>query len=152
MLAVRIVNLPEVRTGHDRFIRSNDTLIEDASQRGGEEALSHVQHHAEFKRRSGKLQDKTDYRVVKLRGGKLLRISNPLPYAASIDTGARRHLIKVKNKPYLHFKGKRGWARVKFVNHPGNRPYRFLYNASDAAFRVMGQELRSGMTDLAKRF
>lgn len=152
MLSLRIVNLPEVRSGHDWFLHRNEALIEDAAKAGGEEAISHVQHHAEFKRRSGKLQDKTDYKVVRLRGGKLLRITNPMKYAASIDGGARAHLIRAKNKPYLHFNGRRGWARVKFVNHPGNRAYRFLYNANDAAYRVMGQELRSGMTELAKRF
>jgi hypothetical protein len=152
MLRLRLVNLPEVRRGHDVFLHDNERLIETTSQHGGDVALGHVQHHADFKRRSGKLQDTTDYKVVRLKGGRLLRVTNPQKYAPSIDGGARPHLIHAKNKPYLHFKGRRGWARVKFVNHPGNRAYRFLYNATDAAFRAMGQELRSGMTNLAKRF
>lgn len=152
MFRLRLVNLPEVRRGHDVFLQANERLAESAAQRGGEVALGHVQHHNDFKRRTGKLQDTTDYRVVRLKGGRLLRITNPQKYAGAIDGGARPHLIRAKNKPYLHFKGKRGWARVKFVNHPGNRPFKFLYNATDAAFRVMGQELRQGMTDLAKRF
>ncbi len=152
MLRLRIVNLPEVRRGHDRFIRDNERLIEESLQHGGEVALGHVQHHADFKRRSGELQDKTDYRVVRLRGGKLLKITNPKKYAAAIDGGAKPHNIRATKAPYLHFKGKKGWARVKVVRHPGNRAYRFLYNATDAAFRSTGQRLRSGMTALAKRF
>lgn len=152
MLRLRIVNLPEVRRGHDLFIRDNERLVEESAQHGGEVALGHVQHHAEFKRRTGKLQDKTDYRVVRLSGGKLLRITNPMKYAAAIDGGAKPHDIPAKNHPYLWFKGRKGWARVKVVKHPGNRAYRFLYNATDAAFRSMGQRLRSGMTNLAQRF
>ncbi len=152
MISLRIVNLPEVRRLHERFLGANDRLIIDTSQQGGDVALGHVQHHAEFQRRTGKLQDKTDYRVVKLRGGKLLKVFNPLPYAAAIDGGAKPHLIRARSSPYLHFKGKRGWVRAKVVRHPGNRAYRFLYNATDAAFRVMGQRLRVGMSALAKRF
>jgi hypothetical protein len=152
MFSLRLVNLPEVRAGHQRFLRGHEEMVQDVSERGGDVALQHVQNYPEFKRQSGKLQDATDYRVVRLKGGKLLRIYNPKPYAASIDGGARPHLIRAKNKPYLHFKGRRGWARVKAVKHPGNRPYKFLYRANNAAFRVMGQDLRSGMTELAKRF
>lgn len=152
MLSLRIVNLPEVRSGHERFLRGHERLVEDVSNRGGDVALQHVKAYPGFKPQTGKLQAKTDYRVVRLKGGKLLRIANPLPYAGPIDGGARPHVIRAKNSPYLHFKGKRGWARVKFVNHPGNRPYKFLYRATSAAYRVMGQDLRSGMTELAKRF
>jgi hypothetical protein len=151
-MGVRLVNLPEVRQGHARFLREHEQLVDRVTQRGGDVALGHVQHHNTFKRRTGKLQDTTDYRVVKLRGGKLLRITNPQKYADSIDGGARPHVIRARNAPYLHFLGKRGWVRTKSVNHPGNRPYKFIYRATHAAHRVMGQELQQGMTELAKRF
>jgi hypothetical protein len=153
-MGLRLVNLPEVRSGHDWFLQKNERLLDDVARRGGDVALGHVQHHADFKRRTGQLQDTTDYRVVKLKSGRILRITNPKKYAPSIDTGARPHIIRPRNAKVLRFFSKKAGRVVfaRFVRHPGNRPYKFLYNATDAAYRVMGQELRHGMTDLAKRF
>ena len=151
-IELQIVNLPEMVQGHERFLKANDTLLQNTGERAGEVAKGHVQHYAKFKRRTGKLQDKTDYRVVRLSGGRLVKIYSPLPYAAAIDGGAKPHIIRGKNGGRLKFKVKGQWRSPRQVKHPGNRAYRFLYNATDAGYRVMGQELTSGMSRLAQRF
>jgi hypothetical protein len=105
-----------------------------------------------FKPRSGSLQSKTKSRAVKLRSGAIIRTTNAAPYAASIDTGARKHEIRAKNVPFLRFKVKGKWVSTKRVKHPGNRPYKFMYRANNATFRVVGRNLGQRMAAIARRF
>jgi hypothetical protein len=148
-----LLNLDEVQRGHDHFLAGNQRLVSSAEELAGRHALQYVQQHSEFHRRSGKLQDKTAYRVVKTSGGKILRISNPLPYAAAIDTGSKAHRITARNASVLRFVSRSGVLMFRrSVWHPGTRPYKFLYNATDSAYRVLGQDLERGMTELARRF
>jgi hypothetical protein len=55
-----------------------------------------------------------------------------------MESGTRPHVITPKNGPYLVF----FWARVghvvrmKAVNHPGTRAYRYLETALTRSFRV----------------
>ena len=56
------------------------------------------------------------------------------PYAAPVHQGARPHVIRPKNARALRFEVEGG--RVVFaarVNHPGNRPNKFLANAVERA-------------------
>ena len=148
-----ITNLNEVRRGHDHFLAGNQRLVDDSENIAGRHALQYVQQHSDFTRRTGKLQDRTTYRLVRTSGGKLLRIANPLPYAAAIDTGSKAHWIYPKRGQFLMFRGRSGgMVFARKVHHPGTRPYKFLYNAADSAYRVLGQDLRRGMTEIARRF
>lgn len=148
-----ISNLDEVRRGHEHFLAGNARLIQSAEDLAGRHALTYVQHYSEFKRQTGKLQDTTAYRIVRTSGGKILRITNPQPYAPSIDTGSRAHRITAKNAKALRFVTRAGVLLFRrSVWHPGTRPYKFLYNATDSAYRVLGQDLERGMTVLAERF
>ena len=57
-------------------------------------------------------------------------ISATAPYAAPVHEGARPHVIRPRNARVLRFEVEGG--RVVFarrVNHPGNRPNRFLSSA-----------------------
>jgi len=148
-----ITNFDEIKRGHEHFLAGNERLLGQAEDMAGRFALSYVQQHSEFKRRTGQLQDRTAYRLVKTAGGRILRIVNPMPYAKAIDTGSKAHEIVAKNGGVLAFMGRAGvMVFRRRVWHPGTRPYKFLHNAADAAYRVLGHELRRGMEDLAKRF
>jgi hypothetical protein len=92
-----ITNIDDVRRGHAHFLADNARLIVDAETLAGRHALTYVQRYSDFKRRTGKLQDTTRYRVVRTSGGRILRIANPQVYAASIDTGSKAHRITAKN-------------------------------------------------------
>lgn len=148
-----IKNLAEIQRGHALVLASTLNVVNDVMRLAGEHAEQHVQRFAKFKRRTGKLQDTTSHQVVRTSKGRLVKIFNPQKYAAAIDTGARRHPIRARRRQFLRFVGRDG--RLVFrraVNHPGNRPYKFLFNATDAAFRVGGRFLRDKMSQIAKRF
>ncbi len=148
-----ILNFDEVHRAHEHFLAGNARLIVDSENVAGRHALSYVQRHSDFTRRTGKLQDKTSYRVVRTSGGRILRIANPMPYAAAIDTGSKAHRITAVNGKVLKFTTRAGTLLFRrSVWHPGTRPYKFLYNATDAAYRVLGHELKRGMGVLAERF
>jgi hypothetical protein len=154
MFTVRLVNLPEVRTRHTRFVFDNDRMLGDASQIAGVQSVDHVQRYPEFKPRTGELQKAQRYSVRRLSSGRILTLSNSKPYANPIDKGASPHVIRARRAPYLHFYwAKMGcWFTGKQVNHPGNKPYKFAYRAWRSAYRVEGQELRHRMTALAAKF
>lgn len=148
-----IRNLDEVRRGHEFFLAKNAVTLDDALHIAGDHALEHVALHPEFKPRTGALQAATSFRVVRTAGGKLLKIRNDAKYAAAIDTGAKPHPIVARRAPCLVFRGRDGkLVFTKRVNHPGNRPYKFLYFATDGAFRATRRYLESEMARLAKRF
>jgi hypothetical protein len=148
-----LVNLDEVIRGHRHFLARNERAIDQALTTAGRHGVDHVQKNPKFQRRTGKLQDKTTAsRIIRTSGGKLIRLMNPLPYAAAIDTGSKAHNIKPRRRKFLRFtvRGKLVFARS--VRHPGTKPYKFLWRATHSAHRVMGEDLRRQMTDIAKRF
>lgn len=120
----------------------------------GEHAVAHVQAYPAFKPDTRHLQLSTDWRVVKLSNGRILKIRNTAKYASAIDRGADAHPIVARRAPYLHFfwKRKGRWVKTKEVRHPGNRPYKFLYRASNSAGRVFFQGLEAQMKKLARNF
>lgn len=148
-----IVNVKDVLKGHARFLAEMDREVQRALDHGGQHAEDHVQRHAAFKRRTGELQDATRAKVVP-RGsaGWRLRISNKTRYAAPIEYGAKPHIIRPRRAKVLRFmlRGKVVFARK--VNHPGNRPYKFLYRAWHATNRVLEDDLTKSFRGLAKRF
>jgi hypothetical protein len=145
-------NLDEVRRGHERFLAETERLIGDAEEVAGRHAEEQVRANPPFKPRTGNLQRQTTHRVVRLGSGRILRIANSAKYAAAIDGGSRPHLIRARNG-YLAFKGRDGKTVFRRqVQHPGNRPYKFLYRATNSAFRVLGHEIERRMSDAAKRF
>lgn len=159
-----ITNFDEIHRGHEHFLAQNERLLVESEDRAGRFAVDYVKTNSDFKRRSGDLQDKTKYRLVRTSGGRILRISNPVKYAGIIEGGSKEHMIFPKQTTSrttglttrgsaLAFVG-RGGVMVfrRSVRHPGTRPYKFLWNATDAAYRVLGQELVRGMTDIAQRF
>jgi hypothetical protein len=108
----------------------------------------------EFTPRTGELQRATKATVLTRRGGHIVRLSNRKAYAAAIDKGARPHTIAARRAPYLRFYwAKRGvWVTTKKVNHPGNRPYRFLFNAATRSAEHWIRSLSGRMAAIASRF
>jgi hypothetical protein len=148
----------DVRTAlrqHERFLRSHDAMVAQELETAGEVAVRQVQHGPQpFKDRTGNLRKQTDHKVLRTRGGRLLRLLNRAPYAAPIDKGSRRHTIRARRKPYLVFywEARGRWVRTKQVNHPGNKPYRFLFNAHTDAFWFAGRGIQRGMRQVARTF
>ncbi len=146
------INLGKVMSAHSKFVRANGELLDKETRRAGEFALVHVGQHPEFKPRTGNLQKQTEFRIAKTKSGAVIKLSNPVKYAGAIDQGAKPHVIRPRRAGSLRFmwRGKLTFARK--VNHPGNKPYRFLYRATVAAGRTFETSMRHGMGQLASKF
>lgn len=151
-VALQIVNLDELKRAHDRVLAQTTTALAQASIDAGEAAVDHVKRHPTFKPRTGKLQDSTEYRTVKLSSGRIVRISNRAKYATAIDQGSPPHMIAARRGKALFFRWKGVPVFRRYVMHPGNKPYRFLFRATSAAGRVLERSMFEKMTAIAKRF
>lgn len=147
------INLREVFAAHDRFKKLHSEMVEKETADAAEHIEAHVEAHPTFKPRTGNLQRQTKARVIN-RGGKTLviRAENKAPYANPIESGARPHVIRARKGGSLRFRVGGRMVFAKAVNHPGNKPYRFLYRATNSAGRILQQGLASGMARIAKRF
>lgn len=143
-----IRNLADVKRGHEKLLNSTERLFGESLEFAGQHAEQHVKAHAEFKRRTGKLQDTTTHKVVKRGNSRILKIQNPQKYAAFIEYGTKAHGPVTAR--FLRF---RIGNRTVFARRvKGIRPYKFLFNATDAAHRVGGKFMREGMGRISKRF
>ena len=147
-----ISNLDELRRAHDEFLASQERIIELTLNQAGAKAVEHVRTEPEFKPQTGALQRATRFRVVKISGGRLMRLTNSKAYADVIEGGSKAHVIQAKAGKFLRFVGKNGTVFARRVNHPGTKPYRFMSNAHAAADRFFRVELERDLTALAARF
>jgi hypothetical protein len=153
VITLRLLNLDEVIRRHDYLAAECQKMEREGAETAGEHAIDHVNKYNTFRRRTGHLQRSTTARVRRVRGH-LLTLDNSARYADPIDTGARPHKIRARRAKYLRFFWKKTgrWMYLKSVNHPGNRPYKFMYRAWSSAGRVEEQFLRRRMSLLARRF
>ncbi|HEY3495279.1 MAG TPA: hypothetical protein VGK73_11360 [Polyangiaceae bacterium] len=152
------INLAALQKAHKRFLLDQDRAVDKSLDEAGDHAAHHVKTHSKFKRRSAarSVKDSTRHRVVKTKGGKVVRITNSkkrggYDVSAGLESGTRPHTIRAKGK-VLRF---RAGGRLMFrrsVQHPGTPAYRFLFNATNAANRFMGGRLSSRLSRLARRF
>lgn len=146
------LDFSSVIRAHQQLEAATAEAVQRAQEIAGAQAIERVQQAPGFKPRTGNLQRRTDFRIVKVNG-RILRIRNTAPYAAAIDTGARPHLITARRAQFLRFRGRDGnLVFRRSVHHPGNRPYKFLWNAAWAAYRVEGDYLSREMARIASRF
>lgn len=89
-------------------------------------------------KRSGAMAAGMHYKKGKWSKGIQFDAGSEVPYTLFVDQGTKPHKIVAKNAPYLTF----FWPKVgrivhfKSVNHPGNKPYRFLMNGLERAMRM----------------
>lgn len=147
-----ILNTSGIRQAHARFLAANERMVSSVLERTGTFAENYVKQHPTFKPRTGQTQAKTGHRILKTRGGKILRVFNKSKHAEALEFGARPHVIVPRRAKFLRFmvKGKLVFARK--VNHPGNKPYKFLYRALNASGRIVEPNLRADMAKIARDF
>lgn len=87
-------------------------------------------------RKTGNLRNHIVKRLVQGPSGPEMQVGvEGVPYALYVHEGARPHRIVARNAPLLVF----FWPKagrvmyLKSVNHPGNRPHRFLVQSLSAA-------------------
>lgn len=114
-------------------------------------AVSARKQHS-YQDRTGHLTSSIGYGVPE--GGTTVNVdvTATMPYADAIERGAKPHVIKPK-KPggRLVFGTVSGLVFAKQVNHPGNRPFRFLAEAlereQDDVFASVGTGLEAAMQE-----
>jgi len=147
-------NLREIHAIHTRFLIQQDKELSAAAEEAGEAGEYYVQERPKFTPRTGALQRATDHRVIRTKSGRIIRLQNPKDYAAPIDKGARPHGIEATRAPLLRFfwKKKGRWVACKRVHHPGNKPYRFLHDATWVAGRSFEKSMLVRMARLSRNF
>jgi hypothetical protein len=150
---LQLTNLESLAREHDHFLARQERILHDTLEEAGDHAKNFVIDHPGFEPRTGDLQKATKARVVRMSNGRVLRITNASPYAGAIDGGARAHVITPKSGKFLRFIGRNGkTVFARRVNHPGNKPYRFLYRATMSASRVWRADAIRRLTALARSF
>lgn len=150
-----LTNLSSVHARHRWLEREHDRLVTSVLERSEDFAYDHVANHAEFTHRTRKTLEATKAKTIRTKGGKLLRIKNETPVALFLEYGTKPHTIKPKSSTHLRFYWKRmgRWVSSKQIDeHPGTRPYKFLYRAQRATYRVIGPNLNNGMRKLSGQF
>lgn len=147
------LNVGDLRAHHDRFLVAHSDMAAGVLYDAGLVAVAEVALHPGFKPRTGKLQDAVKTRVVRLSSGKVLRITDNKPYARAIEEGSCPHKIVPKRGKFLRFLSSNGQVLFRrSVNHPGNKPYWFLKNASRIAGASAERQLLFGMSRVARNF
>lgn len=153
-----LLNIGNLRQHHDRFLQQHADMVSAVLHDAGVVALAEVAVHPGFKPKTGKLQAAIGTKFVRTRSGKVVRISDDkggtgVRYARAIEQGAKPHKIVARNGKSLRFVSKSG-ALVfrRFVNHPGNKPYWFLRNATRVAGASAERQLAIGMRRLGQQF
>ncbi len=150
-----MIDIKRMKASHEKFVRANLRMLEEGAQFGADHAEQHIQKFPLFKRRTGTLQDNTKARVVRIRGGRLIRIQSKgkaNKYASVIDTGSKAHVILPRRKKFLAFIGRDGhMVFARKVNHPGTRPYKYGWRAAYSTYRVLGRFLDSEMARIARQ-
>lgn len=152
-MALTVHSLAAVKSGHAKFALALRNAVEIESETASDLQMRWVQEKHKFKTRTGHLIEATKSNVIRTKSGALIKLNNRLPYAESIDKGAKPHVIEAKKAPFLVFQTRDGkWVKRKKVNHPGNRPYRFMSRAHLASGRGLERGLRRRMGALASGF
>ena len=147
-----VSGIGSIKRAHQHLLARTEDAIRQAEDVAGRHAIEQVDTNPTFKPRTGNLQRQTGYKLIKV-GGRILRVFNKAAYAGAIDQGARPHVIAARRKQFLRFMGRNGnWVFRRSVNRPGNKPYKFLFKATQSAGRVLADTLHREMEQIAKDF
>ena len=147
------IDVGAVTRAHDRFLGRQQVAIVRALDWAGDFAEDHVAAYSKFRRRSAQsLKDATEHKFVRTGSGVVVRIFSTKKYAEHVEYGTKPHIIRARRAKALRFvmHGKTHFRR--WVRHPGTKGFRFLYNATTAGFRVLGQKLEHDLGALARQF
>lgn len=67
------------------------------------------------------------------------------PYAAAIEEGAPAHVIRPRHRKVLRWPVEGGYRFATEVRHPGNRPYRYLQNATERSMPDIVREFEAAI-------
>lgn len=150
-------DLEAIRRAHNEFLRLHENSVAEALVEAGEVAKDHVRTSSKFEQRSSaatSAKTTTKARVMRIRGGGIVRIQAPAKHARILEHGSKPHEIAPRSPGgRLRFTSSSGnTVFARSVKHPGTKPYWFLRNASEAAFSALGAQLQRRSSLLAAKF
>ena len=147
-------DLAAIKRAHRQLMADTEQAVNQAMRSAAPEARKHVRNKAGFTHQSGATLNATDARVIRLRGGGKIIVSNTDRKARWLEHGTRAHVIRPRRARYLRFYWRKFERIVYFksVRHPGTRAYRFLYLATHAVGDRVRLKIQGGMRRAAKRF
>lgn len=146
------INLGPVMSAHAKFKRANADAISREAEGMAKFGVGYVAQHPTFHPRTGGLQKATEGRVIRSRTRTIIRLSNKKKYANPIEYGSPKHMIAAKRAKALAFMWHGHLVFRRYVIHPGNKPYKFLYRATMATGRVFETSMRARMDRIARGF
>ena len=149
------LDLDGLKRSHSRFYTRHQVALYEQLNSAEKHGLDYAERYPRFTPRSPHgLREANEGQVVRTRSGGIVRLKNRKPHAAAIDQGARPHDIFPKrgNRLVFFWAKKNTWVRAKRVKHPGNKPYRFLFGATQAAGRFFGKRMDERMIRIARAF
>lgn len=147
-----MLNLKALHQAHGKVLHRTDLAIAEEMEVSGGFARTHVRNHPRgYKHRTGKLIQATKHKVIRTRRGHVLRIRNTRPYAKALEHGSKPHLIRPKKRSALRFSVGGKLVFAKRVMHPGTKPTRFLFRATQATYRVLGPNLETRIRQAIRR-
>lgn len=152
-----LFDLTRIDAVSKEFLTGLDRALTIAAQDSIEFAKNHVRTQSDFTQRSPNSRSAktaTKGRVVRIPGGRVVRIISPVEHASHLEGGTAPHIIRPR-KPggVLRFQTRDGnIVFARFVRHPGTRATHFLSNAQLAAFEEFADDMTERTRQLANRF
>jgi hypothetical protein len=154
-----MINIGKIKSHHSAFLKSHDAMVSEMTNESKLEqfAQRYVRDNSGLKMRTGNLVNSTKVRTIRTGSGALVTISNKAKHAWAQDQGSglygpKRQKYMIVGNPFLRFMWKGQLVYRRYVMHPGVRPTRFLYNATDATARVVVSWLETRMAQVARKF
>ncbi len=147
-----MIDARSLRAAHSRFLAAHRAIVSGELRIAAATGVAEVHRNPGFKRRTGATQAATRGKVVRTRSGGIVRLRNPKPHAHALDKGARPHVIRARRGKALRFVKNGQLVFRRSVQHPGNKPYRFLSRARDAASTSFHRGMSRRMAEIARRF
>jgi len=148
ILHIKIQGLEELSFLPEKAKRAAKKAIKVAGKEYYDQIHNDIDKGNSFTPRTGNLQQSITIRYEEYKA----IIGTHKEYAKYVEFGTRPHKIKPKNARFLTIPNGDGFLFVKEVNHPGSKPYPFMFlnkekrikQATEKAWEVFRQELKNG--------
>lgn len=120
MYEIRIENLQELRSLFKKAPKAVSKELETATKEAGKLILRTEKEEVPVKTAQLKRSITFEYRPISAS------IYPTVKYAKPVHDGSKPHVILPTRKKFLRFKINGKWVYARKVNHPGNKPNKFV--------------------------
>lgn len=123
MLSIKIKNLEDISILQQKLSDLAELFLKATAKSYYKSIHDDIDSGKSFQPRTGNLQQSIQLRIEKDKA----IISANKDYAGFVEFGTKPHTIKAKNRKALAIPTPDGFIFVKSVNHPGTKPYPFMF-------------------------